>query len=126
MQERELIELAHAWDRAMIANDADAIGSFMSRDWVIIGSDGREMQREAFLDLIRSGKLTHDIMTSEEVNVRVYDNAAVVTARGVSGGEFAGHRFLEVERVTSVFVREEGVWRCVHTHLSRLEPRAAE
>lgn len=60
-------------------------------------------------------------MTSE-ISVRVYGDAPVVTARGVSGGEFAGPRFLEVERVTSVFVREDGAWRCVHTHLSRLVP----
>jgi ketosteroid isomerase-like protein len=31
----ELIRLAHAWDRAMVENDAEAIGSFMADDWVI-------------------------------------------------------------------------------------------
>jgi ketosteroid isomerase-like protein len=33
---QELVEVAHAWDRAMITNDAEAIGRFMAEDWVII------------------------------------------------------------------------------------------
>jgi ketosteroid isomerase-like protein len=32
--------LANEWDRAMVENDADAIGRYMPDDWVIVGSDG--------------------------------------------------------------------------------------
>lgn len=118
--EDELIEVAHAWDRAMIENDADAIGRFMADDWTIVGSDGRVGNRARFLALVRSGALTHDVMTSEELQVRVYGDAAVVIARGVSSGRYEGHPFREVERSTSVFVRQGGQWRCVSTHLSKL------
>ncbi|MGH9779926.1 MAG: nuclear transport factor 2 family protein, partial [Candidatus Acidiferrales bacterium] len=40
-EKEELIDLSHAWDRAMVENDAEAIGRYMADDWVIIGSDGR-------------------------------------------------------------------------------------
>jgi len=120
--ERELIQVAHEWDRAMIANDAEQIGRFMAEDWTIIGPDGRVGDKNTFLDLVRSGALTHDVMTSEDINVRGYGDTAVVVARGVSGGMFQGEPFREVERATSVFVRQEGRWRCVHTHLSRIAP----
>jgi ketosteroid isomerase-like protein len=120
--EQELIQVAHDWDRAMIANDAEEIGRFMAEDWTIIGPDGRVGDKKTFLDLVRSGALTHDVMTSEDINVRVYGDTAVVVARGVSGGRYAGQPFREEERVTSVFVRQEGRWRCVHTHLSRIAP----
>ena len=36
----ELLQIISDWDRAMVANDADAIGSFIAADWVIVGSDG--------------------------------------------------------------------------------------
>ena len=117
----KLIRLAHDWDRAMIENDAEAIGSFMADDWVIVGPDGNIGDRAAFLALVRSGDLTHDVMTSEDFRIRVYGDAAVITTRGVSGGKYRGSAFREVERASSVFVKQSGKWKCVLTHLSRLE-----
>jgi ketosteroid isomerase-like protein len=120
--EEELIEVARAWDRAMVGNDADEIGRYMADDWTIVGSDGRVGDRATFLELVRSGALTHDVMESEDFDVRLYGDAAVVLARGVSGGKYQGQAFREVERSSCVFIRREGQWRCVLTHLSRLPP----
>jgi len=117
---QELVEVAHAWDRAMTANDAAAIGRFMADDWIIVGSDGSVTDRAAFLGLVESGIVSHDVMTSENIRVRVYGDAAVVTSDGVSAGKYHGQPFREVERASSVFVRQSGTWRCVLTHLSRL------
>lgn len=114
------METAHAWDRAMVTNDAEAIGRFMADEWIIVGHDGSIGDRERFLDLVRSGALTHDEMTTEDPVIRVYGETAFVVARGVSSGEYRGQRFREVERATSVFVRRDGRWQCVVTHLSRL------
>ena len=123
MEDKEdLIALSHEWDRAMVANDAEAIGRYMADDWVIIGSDGRVGNKPTFLALVKSGALTHDVMESRDISVRVYGDTAVVTARGVSGGKYQGQPFRELERVSCVFVRQEGQWRCVLTHLSRLAP----
>ena len=121
--EDELIDLAHAWDRAMVQNDADAIGRYMADDWTIVGSDGSMSDKATFLGLVRSGTLSHDVMESEDLNVRVYGDTAVVTSRGVSGGKYQGQAFREVEQSSNVFVRDEGQWRCVLTHLSRIAQR---
>ena len=120
--EEELIRVAHDWDRAMVENDADKIGRYMADDWTIVGSDGSEGDKATFLGLVKSGVLSHDVMTSEDFKVRLYGDTAVVTARGVSGGKYQGQPFREVERSSCVFVRQEGQWRCVLTHLSRLPP----
>jgi ketosteroid isomerase-like protein len=118
--EAELTRVTSQWDRAMVENDADAIGRFMADDWTIIGTDGRVGDKATFLQLVRSGSLTHDVMESEDLSIRVYGDTAVVTARGVSGGRYQGQAFREVERSSCVFVREDGQWRCVLTHLSRI------
>jgi ketosteroid isomerase-like protein len=118
--EKELVEVSHAWDRAMVANDPDAIGSFMADDWIIVGPDGSVGDKETFLELVRSGALTHDVMESHDLNVRVYGDTAVVTARGVSGGKYQGESFYLGERASCVFVRQDGQWRCVLTHLSQI------
>jgi ketosteroid isomerase-like protein len=116
----ELINIAHGWDRAMVNNDADQIGAFMADDWIIVGSDGKTCDKATFLALVKSGVLSHDVMESHDLDVRVYGDAAVVLSRGVSGGKFQGKPFREMERVSCVFVKQEGAWWCVLTHLSRL------
>lgn len=119
-----VIRTAHAWDEAMVGNDADAIGRYMAEDWTIIGSDGAISGKAEFLALIRSGALTHDEMSSAEIAARVYGDAAVLTCRGVSGGLYHGRAFREVERSSNLFVRQGAEWKCVHTHLSRLVPES--
>ena len=118
--EAELAAIAAAWDRAMVSNDPEAIGGFMADDWLIVGSDGETTDKPTFLEQIRSGRLTHDTMTSADIQVRRYGDVAVLLASGVSAGMFQGRRFREHERQSNVFVRTNGNWRCVLTHLSRL------
>ena len=116
--DEELIDVSDAWDRAMVTNDPEAIGLYMADDWIIVGTDGSVGDRAAFLELVRSGKLTHDVMESHDLKVRVYGDTAVVTGRGVSGGQYQGQSFYLVERTSCVYVRQQGRWRCVLTHLS--------
>ena len=127
--EDELIRLANEWDRAMVKNDAEEIGRFMADDWTIIGPDGSVGEKATFLGLVQSGMLSHDVMESGDMSVRVYGDAAVLISEGVSGGNYQGQPFREVERSSCVFVRQDGEWKCVLTHLSRLpqvdERRAA-
>lgn len=115
-----LVALAHAWDRAMVLNDAHEIGRYMADDWLIVGSDGSITDKAAFLAQVASGDLVHDVMESQDIEVRLYGDAALVLARGISGGRFQGRAFREHERSSSVFVRQGTTWRCVFTHLSRL------
>jgi ketosteroid isomerase-like protein len=119
--EGEVVEAARAWDRAMVTNDPEAIGQSMAPEWTIIGPDGRIQDRESFLALIRSGALSHDEMETHEPRVRVYGETALLVARGVSGGTWEGRPFRLIERMSCMFVRSHGVWRCVSTHLSLLE-----
>ena len=104
----------------MVTNDVDAIGRFIADDWLIIGSDGNVRDRAWLLTLIGDGRLTHHTMTTEDADVRIYGDAAVLVATGVSAGHFDGQPFEEHERQSNVFVRRDGEWRCVLTHLSRL------
>jgi len=118
--EEELMGVADAWDRAMVANDPEAIGLYMADDWTIIGPDGSVGDKATFLEMVRSGNLTHDVMESHDLKVRVWGDTAVVIGRGVSGGQYQGQSFHSVERTSCVFVRQQGRWRCVLTHLSQI------
>jgi hypothetical protein len=52
---QDLVRVANEWDRAMVENDAEAIGRYMADEWIIIGSDGSVGDKPTFLQLIKSG-----------------------------------------------------------------------
>ena len=66
--------------QAIIKNDPDAIGRFLADDWIIIDPDGGVIDKSSFLRVIRSGTLSHQVMDSDDVRVRIYGDAAAVTA----------------------------------------------
>src|SRR5262245_41322790 len=98
----------------------------MADDWVVISPDGSVIDKTTFLGLIKSGVLSHDQMEFAETTVRVYGDSAVVTSTATSKGKFGGQAFSERERSTDVFVKQEGKWRSVLTHLTRIAKRQEE
>ncbi|WP_395450774.1 nuclear transport factor 2 family protein [Aminobacter sp. UC22_36] len=114
----EIVELALAWAAAIVANDAAAIGAFMTDDWVIVGPDGATSKAD-FLGLIASGDLTHDMMrTVGDIRVAFYGATAVYTARVINSGHFRGQRFTADEWTSDVFVRSGIQWKCVLSHVT--------
>jgi len=117
--EQELVKLEQAFAEAIVKNDVEAIGRVVADDWVIIDPNGEIVDRMRFFEVIRSGALTHDRMDSEDFRVRVYGDSAVVTAVTSTRGKFMGQEFSTRERATDVFIKRDGRWRCVLTHLTR-------
>jgi ketosteroid isomerase-like protein len=117
--QQEILKLEKEFGQAIIKNDPEAIGRFLADDWIIIDPDGCIIDRSRFLDVIRSGALSHELMDSDDVRVRIYKDAATVTALTTSKGKFMGQEFTTQERATDVFVKENGRWQCVVSQLTR-------
>ncbi len=113
----EFDNLEKEWAQSIVSNDVQAIGHFMSDDWVIVGETGVS-ERSDFLGLVESGDLTHEAMEGSVVRVRVYNDVAVVISRGTNNGTFKGAPFNSDEWITDIFVKQDGRWRCVLTHLT--------
>ena len=118
--EKEILEVESKFGEAMIQNDVEAIGRILSDDWIIIDPEGGVVDKSRFLDVIRSGALKHEAMDSEDIRVRTYSNTATVTAVTHTRTKYLGKEFTTHERATDVFVKEDGRWHCVLTHLTTL------
>ena len=121
--EEDLLKLEKEFAQAIVANDPEAIGRFVTDDWIIINADGGIIDSERFLGVIKSGALTHEMMESDDIRVRVYGDGAVVTALTRTKGKFMDQEFSTHERATDVFVRLDGQWRCVLSQLTRFTKR---
>ncbi len=114
----EILSLAEEWAKALVSNDADSIGRFMAEDWVIVGNNGVSRKQD-FLPFVASGDLTHEAMDLVgEARIKIYGDTAVLTARVINNGHFKGEPFIADEWTTDVFVRREGLWLCVLSHIT--------
>ena len=116
--EEELLKLEKEFTDAIVRNDLESIGRLVTDDWIIIDPKGEIVDRARFFEVIKSGTLTHEMMESQDFRVRVYGDSAVVTGVVRTKGKFMGQEFSTQERATDVFVKREGQWQCVLTHLT--------
>ena len=121
--EEELLKVEKEFAKAIVKNDLEGIERLVAVDWIIVGPDGEIVERARFFEVIKSGAMTHDAMESEDFRIRVYGDSAVVTGITRTKGKFMGQEFSTKERATDVFVKRDGRWQCVLTHLTRLSKK---
>jgi ketosteroid isomerase-like protein len=65
-----------------------------------------------------SGDLRFQSITTDDVRVRVYGNAAVETGSSTMNGQDKGNAVPHDTRFTRVWVKQHGRWRLVANHYS--------
>jgi len=118
---QELIDLGAQWAEAMVANDAGRIGSFMADDWVIVSERGISTKAQ-FLSFVESGALTHSLFEmAGDARVEQYGDTAVMTIRVTNTAHFGGRQFDADEWASDVFVKRDGKWLCVLSHITPVD-----
>ena len=116
--EQEILNFTERWAEAIVSNDAEAIGGFMSDDWVIVGENGTTNKPD-FLSWISSGDLTHETMEMVgEARIKICGDTAVLTARVTNNGHYKNQPFSADEWTTDVFRQCENRWSCVLSHVT--------
>ena len=108
--QQEILNFAEQWAEAIVSNAAEAIGSFMTDDWVIVGENGTTNKPD-FLAWIAFGDLTHETMKMVgEARIQIYGETAVLTARVTNNGHYKNQPFSADEWTTDVFRQREVRW----------------
>ena len=115
---RELKTFGEDWDRALLENDVNEIGSFMADDWVMVATEGGITSKSSFLDYIKPGGLFHSKMDFKIIKMEINGDTGIVVAKGTSGGTFNEKPFSYFEWSTSVFRKSNTGWLCVITMLT--------
>src|SRR5207248_11617245 len=108
-----LLKLENEFARAVSNNDADALDGFLADDWIIVDPDGDIIDKARFLGVIKSGVLSHELMESADLRVRLYGNTAVVTGLTTTKGKFMEQDLGSCARATDICVRQDDRWQCV-------------
>jgi ketosteroid isomerase-like protein len=113
--------LVQEWADAVKRRDVEAIDRIQAVDYMFTDPTGQVWTKTRALEAIKAGDLQIDSFELSEVNVRLYDSAAVVTLRIVWHGRFRDVDISGPQRMTDVFVRRENRWQCVASHATRIE-----
>ena len=121
--EIELERTEREWAAAYVRNDRLRIDQTLADEFTVTDSAGKVQKKQELMADLGSRTLKFDLATVSEVEVRVYENAAVVTGRLLGEWEYNRQENMASERFTDVFVKRQGRWQCVARHLSRIPQR---
>ena len=106
--------------QAQVNADAVALDRIYADDFIGIGPSGTLRTKKDVLADFTSGSLKFQSITTDDVQIRVYGNAAVETGLSTMKGQDAGTVVPEENRFTRVWIRQGGRWRLVSNHYSNL------
>jgi ketosteroid isomerase-like protein len=112
-------EFLAQWTAAERAGDATTLDALLTDDFVGVGPLGFTLPKAAWLGRYQSGGLRHDRFELDEIQTRIHDHTAVVTARQNQHGTAQGHPIPQAARATLVLLTDHhGDWRLAGVHLS--------
>ena len=104
--------------RAQINADTVALRRVYADDFLGIGPTGVVRNKAEVIADFTTHALTYQSITTAEVRVRVYGNAAVQTGRSTMVGQDRGKAVPRENRFTRVWVMTGGRWQLVANHYS--------
>ena len=108
--------------QAQIHADAAALERIYADDFIGVGPSGTVRTKPQVISDFTSGDLKFQSITTDDVRVRVYGDAAVETGRSTMDGQDKGRTVPRDTRFTRVWVKQQGRWRLVANHYSSNMP----
>ena len=104
--------------QAQIHADAAALERIYAEDFIGVGPSGTVRTKPQVIADFMSGNLRFQSITTADVQVRVYGNAAVETGLSTMNGQDKGNAVPHDTRFTRVWIKQQGRWRLVANHYS--------
>ncbi|MGC2764298.1 MAG: nuclear transport factor 2 family protein [Candidatus Acidiferrum sp.] len=110
-----VLALEKVWNRALEEKDTKALDMLLASTLVSVDIDGSVQTKSEFLASVKAPDYQPSQAVTEQSNVQVYGDAAVVIGifriRGTDKGKPFSHR----ERFVDTWVKTNGAWQCVAT-----------
>jgi Domain of unknown function (DUF4440) len=105
---------------AQLTNNIATLDRLWSDDHTFTNPLGVVQTKAERLAEIKSGARKLESFNIDDIQVRVYDNTAVVTGRGTLKGQLRGNDLSIQARGIDVYVKKEGAWQLVAAQATRI------
>jgi len=114
------------YQAAVKANDASTMDRILADDFILVEGDGTTLTKADLLKEAKSGRIIYEHQDGSEQTVRLWGDAAVVTAKLWGKGTDAGKPFEWVLWYSDTYVRGPNGWRYVFGQASLPLPKTAK
>lgn len=117
-EENHLLKLDKEWNESYPRRDVSALDHIIADDWVCIDGAGLVITKRQLLERVASSATFFDPYKFDEITLRMFKDAAIVTGR-LSGTKRGtdGTFYLE-QRYTRVYVKRNDRWQSVATQVT--------
>ncbi|MGA9773939.1 MAG: nuclear transport factor 2 family protein [Blastocatellia bacterium] len=121
--EQEVAALNRVWADSIVRGDMEALDRLFANDMTVTSGNGTVRNKAQEMDDLRpSADIKTYFFNTEDVRVRIFGNAAVVTGHAKWRINLKGRDADNERRYTLVFIKQDGRWQIVAQHLSRIAP----
>jgi ketosteroid isomerase-like protein len=110
-----ILALETAWNHALEAKDTKALDMLLANSMVSVDIDGSVSNKGDFLASIKAPDYKPSQAITEQSNVQVYGDAAVVVGIFRVKGMEKGKAYVRRERFVDTWVKLNDSWQCVAT-----------
>ena len=122
-EEQKLIKLENDWLQAFFKNDGVFADRFLADDYLGTDEHGDVRDKAQEIAEIKAGAHLSTSGLLDNIRIRVYGDAAVVTGRRIMKGLFQGKEYRSPYLWTDIFIKRGGRWQCVASHVSKAIPQ---
>lgn len=121
--EEEVRNLERQWLDAYEKHDSQAMTRIVADDFIITFPNGTMQSKLQLMQMIANPNPTSPKMHfyTEDVKSRAYGDTVILMGRVVTEYERDGKKVKEQSRYTDTYVRRNGRWQVVASHLSNVE-----
>ena len=113
-----LADRFRAYREALAKRDVTTLDDIWADDYTFTNPHGDFLTKKQRLENIRSAHTQIESVGSEDQDVRVYGDTAVITGRVTLKGQYSGKEASGLYRSISVWVNQRGRWRLVANQIT--------
>jgi hypothetical protein len=119
-----IIALAKLRSQAVVRSDTATLNSILDKNFRYINIFGESLSRDNYLKNNASLGSDSSYWISQDIDsmdVRVFNNSAVITFRVLDKFVYEGSPYENYCRSTFVYERQGDVWKCIIGHTTKIE-----
>jgi ketosteroid isomerase-like protein len=128
--EQQIKKLEQDWVNAMVKRDGAFLQKIEADDYTLTGPDGKVLTKQEDIKNTTEGDTIFDDIKIEKLKVRLYGDTAVVNGENMVKAHSKDGDLEEdlsgPYSWTDVFVKENGQWKAVATHVTAVGPEDQE
>jgi len=118
--EDEIRRVEIEWGDAFEQRDFAALDRIMADEYILTDPLGNVRDKAESLAALKTNEVLFESSKSDNVDVRINGDTAVVTGRSTFKGRYRGWSMTGKYQYTDVLVKRNGSWRAVGSHITAL------